>query len=81
MSAATLMGYLARRYFGPWQTLAAAVGLVGLAVLVAVWWRSYDESQVRTNYLWMMRLGYLMTGGFLVFVISLLVPGLWPSSV
>jgi 1,4-dihydroxy-2-naphthoate octaprenyltransferase len=80
LSAAALMGYLAWRYFGPWQTLAAVVGLVGLAVLVAVWWRGYDESQVRTNYLWMMRLGYLMTGGFLVFVISLLVPGLWPSS-
>jgi 4-hydroxybenzoate polyprenyltransferase len=81
LSAAALMGYLAWRYFGPWQTLAAVIGLVGLAVFVAVWWRRYDEGQVRTNYSWMMRLGYLMTGGFLFFVVSLLVPGLWPSSV
>jgi 4-hydroxybenzoate polyprenyltransferase len=66
---------------GPLQALAAVGGLVGLAVCVAVWWRRYDESQVRTNYLWMMRLGYLMTGGFLIFVISLLVPGLWPARV
>jgi 4-hydroxybenzoate polyprenyltransferase len=81
LSAAGLMGYLAWRYFGPLQALAAVGGLVGLAVCVAVWWRRYDESQVRTNYLWMMRLGYLMTGGFLIFVISLLVPGLWPARV
>ncbi len=33
LSAAALMGYLAWRYFGPWQALAAVVGLVGLAVL------------------------------------------------
>ena len=79
--AAGLMGFLAWRYFGPLQALAAVAGLVGLAVCVAVWWRRYDERQVRTNYLWMMRLGYLMTGGFLVFVISLLVPGLWPVAV
>jgi 1,4-dihydroxy-2-naphthoate octaprenyltransferase len=80
LSAAALMGFLAWHYFGPLQAIAAVVGLVGLAVLVAVWWHGYDESQVRTNYLWMMRLGYLMTGGFLVFVTSLLVPGLWPDS-
>jgi 1,4-dihydroxy-2-naphthoate octaprenyltransferase len=79
LSAAGLMGYLAWRYFGLLQALAAVAGLMGLAVLVAIWWRGYDESQVRTNYLWMMRLGYLMTGGFLVFVISLLVPELWPA--
>ena len=73
------MGYLAWRYFGPLETLAAVVGLVGLAVYVALWWRRYDESQVRVNYLWMMRLGYLMTGGFLGFVGWLIVQGLWPA--
>ncbi len=78
LSAAGLMGYLAWRYFGPLEALAAVAGLVGLAVCVAIWWRRYDESQVRSNYVWMMRLGYLMTGGFLIFVIWLLVRGLWP---
>jgi 4-hydroxybenzoate polyprenyltransferase len=77
LSAAGLMGYLAWRYFGTLEALAAVAGLVGLAVYVALWWRRYDESQVRTNYLWMMRLGYLMTGGFLGFVGWLVVRGLW----
>jgi 1,4-dihydroxy-2-naphthoate octaprenyltransferase len=80
LSAAGLMSTLAWRYFGPLEALAAAAGLVGLAVYVALWWRRYDESQVRVNYLWMMRLGYLMTGGFLGFVGWLLVRGLWLTS-
>ncbi len=79
LSAAGLMGTLAGRYFGPLEALAAVVGLVGLAVYVALWWRRYDESQVRVNYLWMMRLGYLMTGGFLGFVGWLVVRGFWPT--
>jgi hypothetical protein len=42
--------------------------LVLLAAYIAVWWRRYDAMQVRANYVWMMRLGYLMTGGFLSFL-------------
>jgi len=68
LSAAGLMGYLAWRYFGLLESFLAAVGLVGLAVFVALWWSRYDDSQVRANYLWMMRLGYMMTGGFFVFI-------------
>jgi 4-hydroxybenzoate polyprenyltransferase len=79
LSAAGLMGYLAWRDFGLLEALAGAGGLVVLAVFVAVWWRRYDESQVRANYVWMMRLGYLMTGGFLGFVGWLLLRGLWSA--
>jgi 4-hydroxybenzoate polyprenyltransferase len=68
LAAAALMGYLAWRYFGPWEAVAAIAGLVLLAAYIAVWWRRYDASQVRANYEWMMRLGYLMTGGFLSFL-------------
>jgi 4-hydroxybenzoate polyprenyltransferase len=79
LSAAGLMGYLAWRDFGLLEALGGAGGLVVLAVYVAVWWRRYDESQVRANYVWMMRLGYLMTGGFLGFVGWLLLRGLWSA--
>ena len=76
VSAAALMGYLAWRYFGPIEALLAVVGLVGLAAFVAVWWSRYDDTDVRANYLWMMRLGYLMTGGFLVFITFVFLRGL-----
>jgi 1,4-dihydroxy-2-naphthoate octaprenyltransferase len=73
--AAGLMGYLAWRAFGPWEAAAAALGVLVLAVYIAVWWQRYDDAAVRTNYERMMRLGYLMTGGFLGFVGWLLVVG------
>jgi 1,4-dihydroxy-2-naphthoate octaprenyltransferase len=76
LSAAALMGYLAWRYFGPIEALLAIVGLVGLAIFVAIWWSRYDDTDVRVNYLWMMRLGYLMTGGFLVFIAFVFLRGL-----
>jgi 4-hydroxybenzoate polyprenyltransferase len=68
LAAAALMGSLAWRYFGPWETMVVVAGLLGLAGLVAFWWHRFDDSQVRQNYLWMMRLGYVMTGGFLAFL-------------
>jgi 1,4-dihydroxy-2-naphthoate octaprenyltransferase len=76
LSAGALMGTLAWRYFGPLEVFAAVAGLVTMAVYIAVWWHRYDESQVRTNYLWMMRLGFLMTGGFLGFLALLLIRAL-----
>jgi hypothetical protein len=42
--------------------------VAGLAGLIGFWWRQFDDSLVRQNYLWMLRLGYLMTGGFLAFI-------------
>jgi 4-hydroxybenzoate polyprenyltransferase len=69
LSAAALMAYLSWNVLGPWAAVAAAAGPVGLAALVAVWWRRFDDRQVRENYQWMMRLGYLMTGGFLSFIV------------
>jgi 1,4-dihydroxy-2-naphthoate octaprenyltransferase len=76
LSAAALMGYLAGRYFGAWEAAAAVGGLVLLAAYIALWWRRYDEDEVRTNYRWMMRLGYLMTGGFLAFLALVFIQGL-----
>jgi 1,4-dihydroxy-2-naphthoate octaprenyltransferase len=73
VAAAGLMGYLAWRHFGPLETLAAVAGLVSLAVYIAVWWVRYDDAKLRTNYVWMMRLGYLMTGGFLGFIVLLFI--------
>jgi 4-hydroxybenzoate polyprenyltransferase len=68
LSAAGLMGALAWQHFGQVSAALAVVGLVGLAAAVAWWWRDYDDGQVRQNYVWMLRLGYVMTGGFLVFI-------------
>lgn len=76
LAAAGLLCYLAWRTFGPFEALLAFAGPVGLAVYIGVWWWRYDDSQVRTNYLWMMRLGYLMTGGFLAFLLYVFLRGL-----
>jgi 4-hydroxybenzoate polyprenyltransferase len=66
--AAGLMAWLAWQNLGHAATFVVAAGLAGLAALVGVWWWRFDDSQVRENYQWMMRLGYLMTGGFLGFI-------------
>jgi 4-hydroxybenzoate polyprenyltransferase len=68
LSAAGLMAWLAWQNLGHAPAVLAAAGLAGLAAFVAVWWWHFDDRQVRQNYLWMMRLGYLMTGGFLAFI-------------
>lgn len=68
LAAAGLMGYLAWQYFGPAPAIAAAGGPLGVAMLVALWWRRFDDDHVRENYMWMMRLGYVMTAGFLGFL-------------
>ncbi len=65
LAAAGLMAWLTWHNWGQAQAAFVAAGLSGQAVLVAVWWRQFDDRQVRQNYTWMMRLGYLMTGGFL----------------
>jgi hypothetical protein len=68
LSAAGLMAFLSRQVLGGIAAVAAAAGPTALALLVAAWWRQFDDRQVRQNYLWMMRLGYVMTGGFLGFI-------------
>jgi 1,4-dihydroxy-2-naphthoate octaprenyltransferase len=73
--AAVPIGIVVWRVFGVWQTYALVVGLAGLAALYYLWWRRYDESQVRENYVSMMRFGYLMTAGFYSFIIYHLVVG------
>jgi 4-hydroxybenzoate polyprenyltransferase len=69
LAAGLLMGALTWQAFGPLAALLSGGGVALLAVLVAVWWRRFDDSRVRENYVWMIRLGYLMTGGFLAFIV------------
>jgi 1,4-dihydroxy-2-naphthoate octaprenyltransferase len=73
--AGLLMGSLIGRRFGPWEGLVVIGGFGGLAALITWWWRHFDESQVRKNYVQMMRVGYLMTGGFLGFIGCQLIRG------
>jgi 1,4-dihydroxy-2-naphthoate octaprenyltransferase len=73
--ASILMGSLIGRRFGLWEELVVIGGFGGLAGLIAWWWRHFDESQVRKNYVQMMRVGYLMTGGFLGFIGCQLIRG------
>jgi 4-hydroxybenzoate polyprenyltransferase len=73
LAAGGLMAILSWQNLGHTAGLAAAAGPAGLAALLAIWWRRFDDGQVRQNYLWMMRLGYLMTGGFLAFILWQLV--------
>ena len=66
--AAVLMGVLVWRYMGHLEAVVMAGGIAVLAGLIALWWQRYDDGDVRANYLRMMRLGYVMTGGFLSFI-------------
>ena len=68
LAGAGLMGWLAWQNFGTLPATVAAAGPLAIAGLVAVWWRGYDDGRVRENYVWMLRLGYLMTAGFLGFL-------------
>ncbi len=66
--AAVLMGVLIWRDFGPWHVLGVTGGLLGLAGLVYFWWRRFDDSRIRENYVRMMQMGYIMAVGFLGFI-------------
>jgi 4-hydroxybenzoate polyprenyltransferase len=68
MLAAVLVGFLVWRKFGSVEALIAAGGLIGLAGLIYLWWRRFDGSRIRENYVQMMRVGYIMAGGFLGFL-------------
>ncbi len=64
VAAAVAGGVLLWRTAGRLDAVLLAGGLLGLAGLIAYWWRTFDETAVRQNYTWMMRLGYLMAAGF-----------------
>jgi len=76
LAGAVVMGALCWRYLGHLEAVVVGLSLVGQAGLVGLWWREYDDDQVQRNYRWMMRLGYLMTAGFLGFIIWQLLQGL-----
>ena len=59
-----LIGY----YYSPLEGMLVGMVLLALAGVIADWWRRYDESAVRQNYVRMMRVGYLMGIGLLVYV-------------
>lgn len=73
---AAIMAALCWQYLGRLEAVLVGLSLVGQAGLVGLWWREYDDDQVRRNYRWMMGLGYLMTAGFLGFITWQLLQGL-----
>ncbi len=76
LAGAALMGTLCWLYLGHLEAIVVGLSLLGQAGLVGLWWRSYDDDNVHRNYQWMMFLGYLMTGGFMGFLLWQLLQGL-----
>jgi 4-hydroxybenzoate polyprenyltransferase len=69
MAAGAVTGaILVARAYRLWEAALVGASLLGLAGLIAAWWRKYDESQIRQNYLRMMRVGYVMSSGFIAYV-------------
>jgi len=68
LAAALLAAVLIGTWYSPWEGLIGGVALVALAGLVYDWWRHYEPANVRRNYVRMMRVGYVMAGGLLIFV-------------
>jgi 1,4-dihydroxy-2-naphthoate octaprenyltransferase len=67
-AAAIVATFLLWHYYSPWEAILLGIGLLGTAGLVCLWWRHFDESRTRQNYLRMMRLGYLMASGFSLYI-------------
>jgi 4-hydroxybenzoate polyprenyltransferase len=68
LAAAALMGGLAWADFGPWPALVLVLGVTGVAGVIYLWWRSFDASRTRENYVHMLQVGYLMALGFSSFI-------------
>jgi 4-hydroxybenzoate polyprenyltransferase len=66
--AAVAGGILAASQFEAWAAPALVAGMIGLSVLVFLWWRQFDEAELRRNYQQLMRIGYVMASGFLLFI-------------
>ena len=67
-SAAALGAFLTGYYYGLLEGAMVGIALLTLAGLIYEWWRHFDEGQIRQNYRYMMRLGYLMGGGFALYI-------------
>ncbi len=68
LAAAVLMGGIVWSSFGLGPALVLVMGIVGLAGMIYLWWRSFDESHTRENYVQMLRVGYMMAAGFSGFI-------------
>lgn len=70
LAAAAILGtWLLWTTAGPWQALPLGVGLLGMTVLIYFWWRRYDDGAIRHNFLLVHRLGYLLAGGFVGYIV------------
>jgi 1,4-dihydroxy-2-naphthoate octaprenyltransferase len=68
LAAAALGAWFLWAYTGPADALLMGGGLLSLAVLIVLWWRRFDEAEVRQNYLRMMQIGCLMAIGFSAYI-------------
>jgi len=66
--AAILGAFLIGYYYDPLEGVLVGVALLLLVGMIYDWWRHYDKSAVRQNYVRMMRVGYVMGIGLLVYV-------------
>lgn len=61
---------LAYLFYGVFEIICAAGCLVSL-ICYALWWRAgFNRADVRSNYLKIMRIGYIMPAGFAIFLIA-----------
>lgn len=68
-AAAVVGGLLIGHYYAFWEGVLVAIALLFLAGLIYDWQRHYDEAEIRQNYVRMMRVGYVMGIGLLVYVV------------
>jgi 4-hydroxybenzoate polyprenyltransferase len=69
VAAAFLGTWLLWTTVGLWAALVLGVGLLGMAALIYRWWRRYDDGAIRYNFVQVHRLGYVLAGGFVAYIV------------